>query len=401
MSEERTTRRKVLGAIATAGAIAATGCTPPPGPVARGRRSEGGGADGRGADGRDRARGRASAGRAILGLTPLGMQWPVREPFLFCVHHDDHYPRGNAELGPQASLAGREIGSDFAGIDGWRMYHGELVPGFPEHPHRGFETVTVVRRGLLDHSDSMGATARYGGGDVQWLTAGRGIQHAEMFPLVRSDEENPVELFQIWLNLPAADKMVEPHFTMLWSEDIPDRRVRDDEGRATEVSVIAGRLDEVGALAPPPSSWAARDASDVAIWTLRMAPGARFVLPPARPGSNRDAYFFLGASLRVDGHEVAAGHRIELRADVPAELVNGPRESELLMLQARPIGEPVARHGPFVMNSADEIRQAYADFQRTRFGGWPWDRRDPVHPREQGRFARRPNGTIERPSSRG
>ena len=96
---------------------------------------------------------------------------------------------GNERQGPAASLAGRNLGQDFEGKDGWRMYHGEIVPGFPQHPHRGFETVTVVRRGLLDHSDSMGATARYGRGDVQWLTAGRGIQHAEMFPLVERDRE--------------------------------------------------------------------------------------------------------------------------------------------------------------------------------------------------------------------
>ncbi|MCU0659847.1 MAG: pirin family protein, partial [Polyangiaceae bacterium] len=106
------------------------------------------------------------------------------DPFLFCVHHDDAYPAGNERLGPATSLAGRNIGSDFAGKDGWNMYHGDVVPGFPQHPHRGFETVTVVRRGLVDHSDSMGARARYGGGDTQWLTAGKGIVHAEMFPLL-------------------------------------------------------------------------------------------------------------------------------------------------------------------------------------------------------------------------
>ena len=118
------------------------------------------------------------------------------------------------------------------------------MPGFPSHPHRGFETVTFVRRGLIDHSDSLGAAARFGRGDVQWLTAGNGIVHAEMFPLLDEDGPNPLELFQIWLNLPAADKMAEPHFAMLWAEDTPTLRHVDDDGRATEVTVIAGALGE-------------------------------------------------------------------------------------------------------------------------------------------------------------
>src|SRR5690606_19240042 len=93
-------------------------------------------------------------------VEPLGAPpWKTRDPFLFCVHHDDRYPAGNEDFGPATSLEGRRIGSDFAGKDGWRMYHGRVVPGFPAHPHRGFETVTVVRRGLLDHADSLGAAA--------------------------------------------------------------------------------------------------------------------------------------------------------------------------------------------------------------------------------------------------
>src|SRR6185295_9824341 len=191
------------------------------------------------------------------------------DPFLFCAYHDDAYPRGNGKLGPAASLAGRAIGQDFSRKDGWSMYHGESVPGFPAHPHRGFETVTIVRKGLVDHSDSLGACARFGGGDVQWLTAGKGIVHAEMFPLLHTDRPNPLELFQIWLNLPADSKMVEPHFTMFWSQDIPRHSFSDDGGPATEVVCIAGDLVIPGnvtkPLAPPPDSWASRMQSDLAI----------------------------------------------------------------------------------------------------------------------------------------
>ncbi|MFZ9014681.1 MAG: pirin family protein, partial [Alphaproteobacteria bacterium] len=110
--------------------------------------------------------------------------WPTLDPFLFCVHHDDNYPAGDGEMRPKASLEGRSIGHDFGGKDGWSMYHGDTVPGFPQHPHRGFETVTVARQGYIDHSDSLGAAARFGEGDLQWMTAGRGVVHSEMFPLL-------------------------------------------------------------------------------------------------------------------------------------------------------------------------------------------------------------------------
>src|SRR5262245_5063278 len=172
----------------------------------------------------------------VLDSRPLGFPWETADPFLFCVHHDDAYPRGNERMGPDASLAGRNLGMDFEGKDGWRMYHGEVVPGFPGHPHRGFETVTIVRKGYIDHSDSLGATARFGNGDVQWLTAGRGIVHAEMFPLVDREKPNPVELFQIWLNLPAEDKFADPHFSMLWAHEIPSISFTDDNGLGTDVS---------------------------------------------------------------------------------------------------------------------------------------------------------------------
>src|SRR2546421_4121758 len=137
------------------------------------------------------------------------------------------------------------------------MYHGRTVPGFPAHPHRGFETVTIVRDGLIDHSDSLGATARFGGGDVQWLTAGRGIVHAEMFPLLARDRKNPLELFQIWLNLPRADKMVAPHFTMLWREKMPGHVAKDEAGGPPTITPVAGPLRGARPLPPPPGPWAA------------------------------------------------------------------------------------------------------------------------------------------------
>jgi quercetin 2,3-dioxygenase len=346
---------------------------------------------------------------AILQIQALGFPWETVDPFLFCVHHDDAYPKGNGRFGPDASLAGRNIGQDFGRKDGWSMYHGESVPGFPSHPHRGFETVTIVRKGLTDHSDSLGAAARFGGGDVQWLTAGKGIVHAEMFPLLATDQPNPLELFQIWLNLPARGKMCEPHFTMLWAQDIPHRFFDSGDGKVTEVAVIAGRLagarspaepdtvDVTEPLPPPPDSWAAQAEADVAIWTLRMAPGARWQLPAAaNAAARRRLYFFAGSSVSVAGQAIAQHAAIELQAARAVDLVNtGADVAEFLLLQGRPIGEPVAQYGPFVMNTEAELRQAFEDYRRTEFGGWPWPEPGPVHGPERVRFARHADGRVE------
>jgi len=332
----------------------------------------------------------------ILATQPLGFPWPTIDPFLFCVHHNDAYPRGNADMGPATPLHGRNLGQDFSGKDGWSMYHGQTIPGFPSHPHRGFETVTITRQGLIDHSDSLGATARFGGGDVQWLTAGKGIVHCEMFPLVQTGQANPLELFQIWLNLPARKKMVEPHFTMFWREDMARACTQDAHGKTTEVTCVAGQMGNLRGLPPPPDSWASQPESDLAIWTIRMEPGAHWRLPAATgPQTRRMLYFFQGSALTIAGQPVPPGTAIELAASQDVDLVGGADTTELLVLQGRPIGEPVAQYGPFVMNTEAEIHQAFADYRRTEFGGWPWGASDPVHPREQGRFARHAGGRVE------
>jgi redox-sensitive bicupin YhaK (pirin superfamily) len=323
----------------------------------------------------------------VLEVVPLGFPWVCADPFLFCAYHDDAYPAGDDRMAPQASLAGREIGMDFAGKDGWRMYHGEVVPGFPQHPHRGFETVTIVRSGLVDHSDSLGATARFGEGDVQWLTAGRGIVHSEMFPLVKRDADNPLELFQIWLNLPRARKMVAPYFSMLWAPSIPVHA----EGGA-RVTMVAG---DPRSPAPPPDSWAAQPDSDVAIGTIVLEPGATWTLPPAKPGSTRVLYLFRGEGATIGGRAIDNRSAIAVVPDVPATIENGAAKSELLLLQGRPIGEPVVQHGPFVMNTRAEIVQAFEDYRATQFGGWPWPDDAPVHARDRGRFARHADGKEE------
>lgn len=334
----------------------------------------------------------------VIHQVELGRVWQTVDPFLFCVHHDDDYPEGDEELGPCAPLIGRSIGMDFSGQDGWSMYHGSLVPGFPQHPHRGFETISFMRGGFMDHSDSLGAAARFGRGDVQWMTAGSGIVHAEMFPLLNDHDRNPTELFQIWINLPARDKMVPPHFAMLWEHDIPRHTFLDAAGHPTTVTVVAGQVvPGQEPAAPPPNSWASQPDSDVAIWHLDIAADGTWTLPVAGHADTvRTLYVFGDGSLRIGGTEVTGGHGAVLRCDVPVEVTDDTGAgTEALILQGRPIGEPVVQYGPFVMNDQHGIRKAYADYQESGFGGWPWDVQDPNHGHDLKRFARHADGRVE------
>lgn len=331
----------------------------------------------------------------VSNIKPLGFTWQTNNPFLFCVHHLDNYPPGNDQLGPNASLKGRKLGEDFTLKDGWRMYHGETIPGFPSHPHRGFETVTVVLQGFVDHSDSHGAAGRYGNGDVQWMTAGSGLQHSEMFPLLSKTENNPCELFQIWLNLPKANKYCEPHFKMLWKEEIPIIKELDENGKLIEVRIIAGRIGEVKAPAPAPDSWAAEENNEIAIWLVKMEANSKWNIPMASKGIYRSLYFYKGSSLIIEDIKISQYHSADVLPDQSVLVKNGEEDSYLLLLQGKPIDEPVVQYGPFVMNSTEEIQQAFDDFRKTQFGGWPWPTNDNVHPATQGRFAKYSDGRQE------
>lgn len=331
----------------------------------------------------------------IIDVKPMGFAWDTLDPFLFCVHHEDKFPAGNDEMGPAVSLQGRSLGDDFIIKDGFRMYHGKKIPGFPGHPHRGFETVTIVREGMVDHADSTGASGRYGEGDVQWMTAGKGVQHSEMFPLLKKDAGNPMELFQIWLNLPRKNKMVEPHFKMLWGSKIPKYAHHDAAGKATKIEIIAGSLHRHTAPAPPPDSWASDPNNEVAIFNFHMESGATFTLPAASPGINRTLYFYGGDQLTIAGKPIESYHAVVVHADMELEIACGATDARMLLLQGRPIGETVIQYGPFVMNSKQEIQQAFDDYHATQFGGWPWKRFDQVHDRNLGRFAKHADGTYE------
>lgn len=332
---------------------------------------------------------------SILSIEKLNFPWQTQDPFLFCAFHNDHYPKGNGKLGPQDSLAGRQIGSDFSGRNGWSMYHGQSVPGFPAHPHKGFETITIAENGLVDHSDSLGAAGRFGNGDVQWMTAGSGVQHSEMFPLLKENEENPLLLFQIWLNLPKASKNVPAHFAMLWNENIPLYTHKDEGGNSTFVKVISGKLADIDSPSPAPDSFASDPNNQVAVWLIEMDANTTWELPKADAGANRSLYLYQGDETSIDDQILPNGHVVRLRADHATKLTNGSKTAKFLFLQGKPIGEPVVQHGPFVMNTTAEIQEAMMQFQRTQFGGWPWPSVSHTHAPQRGRFALHADGREE------
>ena len=325
----------------------------------------------------------------IKKIFKLDFPWQTQDPFLFCVYHLDHYPKGNGELGPADSLQGRNLGNDFTLKDGWRMYHGTTIPGFPAHPHRGFETITIANKGFCDHSDSLGAAGRFGEGDVQWMTAGSGVQHSEMFPLLHKDKENTLELFQIWLNLPQKSKFVDPHFKMLWHEDIPVLELEE-----SIVKVIAGNFNNHSAPNPAPDSWASENENEVAVWLIHIYANGSITLPKAEKDTIRTIYFYEGSTIEISGESIQLNHGIEVEVSKEIKLNAGNKDAKVLILQGKPIKEPVAKYGPFVMNSDEELQNAMDEFRLTQFGGWPWRYPDNVHETNRGRFAKYPDGTL-------
>jgi hypothetical protein len=335
-------------------------------------------------------------GKKIVKIQKIGFQWEMESPFLFCAHHNDDFPKGNMDQGVAIPLAGRNIGSDFSGKDGFSMYHGRTVPGFPAHPHRGFETVTIVQKGFVDHFDSKGSKGRYGNGDVQWLTTGSGCQHAEMFPLINQEKRNPAELFQVWLNLPAKDKFADAAYKMLWSEDIPEATIAGPENSQTVVRIISGSMQGINCLSPCPASWANDRNNRVGIFLIHMEPKAVLTLPAVSMTLTRNVYFYEGGGeIDIDGTKISSSNRVKLDGNEEITVVNGSKDSYMLLLEGEPIFEPVFQYGPFVMNSEEEIQDAFADYQKTQFGGWPWDRSDPVNEITAGRFAHYIDGTCE------
>ncbi|MEQ4576048.1 MULTISPECIES: pirin family protein [Gammaproteobacteria] len=230
----------------------------------------------------------------------------------------------------------------------------DYIAGFPEHPHRGFETVTYMLDGRMRHRDNHGNEGLLTPGSVQWMTAGRGLVHSEM----PEQESGRMRGFQLWVNLPAKDKMTEPKY----QEFAPDRIPVATPADGVAVKVIAGRVGEVaGPIVQP--------ATDPLYLDIELAPGASWdYLLPA--GHNAFAYAFEGGLAVGEGDDarpletrqlavLGGGERLQLRA--------GQQGARLILVAGRPLREPVMRYGPFVMNTRQELMQAFVDFQEGRF----------------------------------
>lgn len=330
--------------------------------------------------------------KQILKSGRFGFQLPVQSPYIVCFHHRDLYPVGNGQMEPVSYISSRNKGNDFREDVPYRMYHGDKIPGFPYHPHRGFETITAVTKGFVDHADGLKAAGRYGPGDVQWMTAGKGLQHSEMFPVLDTEKENPLELFQIWLNLPQKNKFVEPYYKMLWKEEIPVLPITDRNGAKTNLTIIHGQYRDVSYQKANPDSFAANPKNHVNIWLLKMEPYSIFSIPAVSESLNRTLYFYEGNNIQIDHKIFSANTYFFLNGNQEIMIENGSKESFLLLLDGEELKEPVVAYGPFVMNTEEEIADAYRDYQRTQFGGWPWKSDEPVHPVDSGRFALYSNG---------
>jgi redox-sensitive bicupin YhaK (pirin superfamily) len=231
--------------------------------------------------------------------------------------------------------------------------------GAPDHPHRGFETVTYLLSGAMEHKDSRGNQGRLRPGDVQWMTAGSGVVHSEMPERDFAERGGRMHGFQLWVNLPRRDKMMAPRYQEVPSERIPTARSKD--GRVS-VRVIAG--EALGARAVIDT----RTPIQYLDWTLER--GAS-VTQPVPPDQNAFAYVVEGRGLFGEERRPASGHdAVFFRGDGDAVSIRAAEESPLrvLLIAGLPLKEPVARYGPFVMNTRAEILQAFEDFQSGKLG---------------------------------
>lgn len=231
--------------------------------------------------------------------------------------------------------------------------------GVGVHPHRGFETVTIVYKGEVSHRDSTGKGGTIGPGDVQWMTAASGILHEEFHSEAFSKAGGTLEMVQLWVNLPAKDKKADPGYQSIRNQDIPSVPLPDGAGA---VRVIAG--DYAGTAGP------ARTFTPMNVWDVALRPGASVELPA--PDGWTTAVIVLHGTVQVNGDAVAReAEMVLLQPDGAGLTLDANNDTKLLILSGEPIREPIAGQGPFVLNTQEELYQAFEDFRSGKFGSIP------------------------------
>jgi redox-sensitive bicupin YhaK (pirin superfamily) len=228
--------------------------------------------------------------------------------------------------------------------------------GVGQHPHRGFETVTIVYQGELEHKDSTGSGGTIGPGDVQWMTAASGILHEEFHSEAFTRTGGTLEMIQLWVNLPGKDKKANPGYQTLLDRNIPTVTLDGDAGR---VRVIAGEFAG--------QAGSAKTFTPINIWDVRLNRGKTTTFAP--PEGHTAAMVVLNGTVLVNGAEVVRGSQLVVFDRSGGEIVvEANSDATILVLTGEPINEPVVAQGPFVMNTVGEIKQAMLDFQRGNFG---------------------------------
>jgi hypothetical protein len=330
--------------------------------------------------------------KTVQKIVDINIHWSGDDPFTFVSHHHDQYPKGNQQLAPPLQLiSGRNLGRDYQERYGFRMYHGRVVPGFPMHAHWGYETVTIAEKGFVDHFDTEGNHGRYGNGDVQWTLASSRYEHCEMYPLLDQENDNPVHITQIMINLPLDGKNRPNHVNNVWSGSVP---VFEEEWGT--LTLYCGEYGGKSIYSPNPGSWAAPE-NMVRIMKAVIRPGGELSLDRAADGIDRNVYFVSGSEADLDGTVVKPNLRFKMKRSTALRIRNGGAESEFWILEGRPIGEKQAAFGPVILKDLDEVRRSMDEIRIKEFQEWPWGVMDVTNPIEMGRELHREDGSVERP----